>query len=119
MWGYLSSLHSCNLNTCPTALKKRDEEILAGVLDKLADRDFPVGTTEIKVMVRDLLDVRREISTHFKNNTPGDDRDMNFKKRTSCKTTAATNIEPLHAGVTADDINGGGAGKTLWRYGGP
>ena len=68
-------------------------------------------------MVRDLLDVRREISTHFKNNTPGDDRDINFKKRTSCKTTAATNIEPLHAGVTADDINGGG--ETLWRYGGP
>ena len=44
----------------PTALQKRDAEILAGVLDKLADWNFPVRTTELKVMVRDLLDARGE-----------------------------------------------------------
>ena len=89
----------------PTALKKRDEEILAGVLNKLADWNFPVGSTEIKVMVKDLLDARGEVSTHFKNNTPGDDWVRNFKKRTSCKTTAAANIKPSRACVTADDVN--------------
>ena len=88
----------------PTALKKRDEEILAGVLDKLADWNFPVGNTEIKVMVKDLLDARGEVSNHFRNNTPGDDWVRNFKKRNSCKTTAATNIKPSRAGVSADDI---------------
>ena len=39
----------------PTALSAEVEEILAGVLDKLADWNFPVGPFELKIMVKDLI----------------------------------------------------------------
>ena len=55
----------------PTALSTDVENILAGVIDKLADWNFPVGPFEIKLMVKDLLDTRGEICTQFKDNTPG------------------------------------------------
>ena len=81
------------------------EEILAGVLDKLADWNFPVGPFELKIMVKDLLDARGEICSLFKNNTPGKDWIRNFRNRTKCKTTVATNIKPARAAVTTDDVN--------------
>ena len=89
----------------PTALTRRDEEILTGVLETLADWNFPVGSFEIKLMVKDLLTARGEVSSHFRHNIPGDDWVRNFKRRTHCKTTSATNIKPSRAAVTSDDVN--------------
>ena len=89
----------------PTALTRRDEEILTGVLETLADWNFPVGSFEIKLMVKDLLTARGEVSSHFRHNIPGDDWVRNFKRRTHCKTTSATNIKPWRAAVTSDDVD--------------
>ena len=89
----------------PAALDETDETILAGIIDKLADWNFPVGSVEIKIMVKDLLDARGEVSPYFNDNKPGDEWVRSFKRRTNCKTTAASNIKPSRAAVTANDVN--------------
>ena len=55
-----------------TVLSKEDEEVIAKLVDNVAEWGFPLGRFEIKLMVKDLLDSRNLVS-RFKDNLPGDD----------------------------------------------
>ena len=47
----------CSVNWwCQTVLSKEDEQVIAKLVDDVAEWGFPVGRFEIKLMVKDLLD---------------------------------------------------------------
>ena len=55
-----------------TVLSKEDGQVIAKLVDDVAEWGFPLGRFKIKLMVKDLLDSRNLVS-RFKDNLPGDD----------------------------------------------
>ena len=51
-------------------MSKEDEQVIAKLVDDVAEWGFPLGRFEIKLMVKDLLDSRNVVS-RFKGNFSG------------------------------------------------
>ena len=55
-----------------TLLSAEDEKAIAELVDAVADWGIPLGPMEIKLIAKDLLDSKGEVS-HCQDNMPGDD----------------------------------------------
>ena len=71
--------------------------------DMVAEWGFPLGPIEIKLIVKDLLDSKGEVSLS-QDNMPGDNWFVGFRKRNKMSAWFASNIKLSRSKVDAEDI---------------
>ena len=87
----------------PTLLSAEDEKAIAELADTVAEWGFPLGPMEIKLITKDLLDSKGEVS-RCQDNMPGDDWFAGFMKRNKMSARFASNIKRSRSKVDAEDI---------------
>ena len=65
----------------PRALSSEVEGRSTKMINELAEWGYPIGKTEISLMVKNILDKSKIMEKRFKNNIPGDDWVNTFVKR--------------------------------------
>ena len=83
----------------PRALSSEVEGRSAKVINELAEWGYPIGKTEISLMVKNILDKSKIMEKRFKNNIPGDDWVNAFAKRNKLSKRAASIIKRSRAAV--------------------
>ena len=87
----------------PTLLSAEDEKAIAELTVTVAEWGFPLGPMEIKLIAKDLLDSKGEVS-RCQDNMPGDDWFAGFMKRNKMSARFASNIKRPRSKVDAEDI---------------
>ena len=89
----------------PRALSSEVEGRSAKMINELAEWGYPIGKTEISLMVKNILDKSKIMETRFKNNIPGDDWVNAFAKRNKLSKRAASIIKRSRAAVEESITN--------------
>ena len=89
----------------PRALSSEVEGRSAKVINELAEWGYPIGKTEISLMVKNILDKSKIMEKRFKNNIPGDDWVNAFAKRNKLSKRAASIIKRSRAAVEERIMN--------------
>ena len=89
----------------PRALSSEVEGRSAKVINELAEWGYPIGKTEISLMVKNILDKSKIMEKRFKNNIPGDDWVNAFAKRNKLSKRAASIIKRFRAAVEESITN--------------
>lgn len=89
----------------PRALSSEVEGRSAKVINELAEWGYPIGKTEISLMVKNILDKSKIMEKRFKNNIPGDDWVNAFAKRNKLSKRAASIIKRSRAAVEESIMN--------------
>ena len=83
----------------PRALSSEVEGRSTKMINELAEWGYPIGKTEISLMVKNILDKSKIMEKRFKNNIPGDDWVNAFAKRNKLSKRAASIIKRSRAAV--------------------
>ena len=89
----------------PRALSSEVEGRSAKMINELAEWGYPIGKTEISLMVKNILDKSKIMEKRFKNNIPGDDWVNAFAKRNKLSKRAASIIKRSRAAVEESIMN--------------
>ena len=89
----------------PRALSSEVEGRSAKVINELAEWGYPIGKTEISLMVKNILDKSKIMEKRFKNNIPGDDWVNAFAKRNKLSKRAASIIKRSRTAVEENITN--------------
>ena len=89
----------------PRALSSEVEGRSAKMINELAEWGYPIGKTEISLMVKNILDKSKIMEKRFKNNIPGDDWVNAFAKRNKLSKRAASIIKRSRAAVEERIMN--------------
>ena len=86
-----------------TLSSTEDEKAIAELVNTVAEWGFPLGPMEIKLIAKDLMDSKGEVS-HCQDNMPGDDWFAGFMNRNKNAVRNASNIKCSRSKVHAVDI---------------
>ena len=89
----------------PRALSSEVEGRSAKMINEQAEWGYPIGKTEISLMVKDILDKSKIMEKRFKNKIPGDDWVNAFAKRNKLSKRAASIIKRSRAAVEESIMN--------------
>ena len=89
----------------PRALSSEVEGRSAKMINELAEWGYPIGKTEISLMVKNILDKSKIMEKRFKNNIPGDDWVNALEKRNKLSKRAASIIKRSRAAVEESIMN--------------
>ena len=89
----------------PRALSSEVEGRSAKMINELAEWGYPIGKTEISLMVKDILDKSKIMEKRFKNKIPGDDWVNAFAKRNKLSKRAASIIKRSRTAVEENITN--------------
>ena len=89
----------------PCELDDGMEKTLAELIDVVAEWGYPLGGFEIKMMVKNFLDAKGEVSAVFSNNKPGDRWLKGFATRCQMSARAASNIRRARAMISQEVVN--------------
>ena len=89
----------------PCELDDRMEKTLAKLIDVLAEWGYLLGGFKIKMMVKNFLDTKGEVSAVFSNNLPGNRWLKAFAKRCQMSASVASNIRRARAMISQDIVN--------------
>ena len=81
------------------------EKTLAELIDVLAEWGYLLGGFKIKMMVKNILDTKEEVSAVFSNNLPEDRLLKAFAKRCQMSASSASNIRRARAMISQDIVN--------------
>ena len=87
----------------PTLLSAEDEKAVAELADTVTGWGFPLGPMEIKLIAKDFLDSKGEVSC-CQDNMPGDDCFAGFMKRNKMSARFTSNIKCSRSNADAEDI---------------
>ena len=82
-----------------------EDQVIAKMADEVAEWGYPIGSFEIKFMVKDLLDSKNIKNSPFPNNVLGDNWFANFCKGNKMTKHLASNIKICRSAINEEIVN--------------